>query len=65
MIAPAGNMPAAAKIVPPYDIPGQRLVRSSIYPTTPTAELQMMNGALRLVFSANTAVDIVVMKPTR
>ena len=55
-------MPAAATIVPAYDIPGQRLVRSIMYPTIPTAELPRMNDALRFVLSANTAIDMVVMK---
>jgi hypothetical protein len=60
-----GKMPAATTIVPAYDIPGQRLTRSSIYPTIPKAEVQMMNGALRFVLSANTAIDMVVMKAAR
>jgi len=33
-----------------------------MYPAIPTAELPMMNGALRFVFSANTATEMVVMK---
>ena len=60
--APAGKMPVTAMIVPAYDIPGQRLVRSIMYPTILTAEPQMMNGALRFVLSANTAIDMVAMK---
>ena len=64
-IARAGKVPAETNIVPAYDNPDQRLARSIIYPTIPTAELPMMNGALRFVLSANTAMDIVVMKPTR
>ena len=63
MVATEGHMPAETTIVPAYDIPGQWLVRSMIYPTIPTVVLQMMNGALRFVFSANTATDMVVMKP--
>ena len=61
-IALAGKMPAATTIVPAYDIPGQRLVRSIMYPTILTAELPMINGALCLVLSTNIAVDMVVMK---
>ena len=64
MIATAGKMPAATTIAPAYDIPGQRLMKSMMYPTIPTAEPPMMNGALRFVFSANTAKVIVVTKAT-
>ena len=64
-IARAGKVPAETMIVPTYDIPDQRLVRSIMYPTIPTTELPMMNGALRFVFSANTAMVMVVMKPRR
>lgn len=59
---PPGKTPAATTIVPAYDIPGQRLVRSIMYPIIPTAELPMMNGALRFVLSAHTAMYIVVQK---
>ena len=64
MIARAGKVPAATTIVPAYDIPDQRPVRSMMYPTMPIAELPIMNGALRLVFSANMVMDKVVMKAT-
>ena len=64
-IARAGKMPAEAAIIPAYDIPVQRLVRSMMYPTIPKAEPPMMNGALRFVLSANTAVAMVVTKPKR
>ena len=64
-IARAGKMPAAAMTIPTYDIPDQRLARSMMYPTIPTAEPPMMNGALRFVLSANTAVAMVVTKPKR
>ena len=62
MIGPPGKIPAATTIVPAYDSPGQRLVRSIIYPTIATEELPMMNGALRPVLSANIAMYMVVMK---
>jgi len=61
-IAPAGKMPVTATTAPAYDTPGQRLVRSMIYPTIPTAELPTMNGALCFVLSANTAIYMVAMK---
>ena len=33
-----------------------------MYPTIPTAELPMINGALRFVRSTNTAIDMVAIK---
>jgi hypothetical protein len=64
MIAVEGNIPAVTMIVPAYERPGQWLLISIIYPTRATVEPPMMNGALRFVFSANTATVIVVMKAT-
>ena len=62
MIAVAGNMPATARIVPVYPRAGQGLLMSSMYPMRATVEPPMMNGALRFVFSTNTATVMVVMK---
>ena len=61
----AGKVPAQTTIVPTYDTPDQRLVISIVYPTIPTAEPQMMNGALRFVLSAITAVVMVATKATK
>ena len=64
MTAVAGNVPERTIIVPANDTPGQWLLMRIIYPMIATPEQPIMYGALRFVFSDNTATVIAVMNAT-
>ena len=62
MITPEGKTPVATITALAYDTPGDVLLMSKMYPIIAPAELPMISGALRLVFSASTAMAMVVTK---